>query len=369
MGTICLTIEIHQPVRLGTYRFYDIKNNHYYYNDYENEYYIRQAAEKVYKPANRLLLDLVQTYKDDLFITFLFSGVILDEFELYAPELILSYKNLIDSSNVALLSGTYSNIFGPPYNYTVLANQLIQHDRKIRSSFGKKPVRLPGRIKRCHPAGISGSEMISRLMNESPDDSDVFRIFIPYYISGDYREANPPLLIFLESFPGKVLSESNFVFANPSKTYAHYFYHTPSEYTFNYPHKEFRHFHSSCNELQNNAYEKLYSLSGKINICDDPLINKDWLYLQSCDHFLYMDQSIYDHNVSPVPDIPYESPHFAYINYMNILTDFNDRLDRWLSDSAGDHPDYITRTGTIREDLQRIRLSGIHDYIFADLTN
>ena len=88
MGTIYLTIEIHQPVRLGTYRFYDIKNNHYYYNDYENEYYIRQLTEKIYLPVNRILLDLIHSYKKNFYLSFLFSGVVLDEFELYAPEMI-----------------------------------------------------------------------------------------------------------------------------------------------------------------------------------------------------------------------------------------------------------------------------------------
>jgi len=42
----------------------------------------------------------------------------------------------------------------------------------------------------------------------------------------------------------------------------------------------------SGNELQVAALDKLYSLAGKVNKCEDDLIKKDWEYLQSSDHFL-----------------------------------------------------------------------------------
>ena len=38
MRTICLYFEIHQIIHLKRYRFFDIGNEHYYYDDYFNDY-------------------------------------------------------------------------------------------------------------------------------------------------------------------------------------------------------------------------------------------------------------------------------------------------------------------------------------------
>ena len=37
MKAISLNFEIHQPMRLKRYRFFDIGNDHYYYDDFLNE--------------------------------------------------------------------------------------------------------------------------------------------------------------------------------------------------------------------------------------------------------------------------------------------------------------------------------------------
>ena len=36
MKTICFYFQIHQPFRLKRYRFFDIGNDHYYYDDFSN---------------------------------------------------------------------------------------------------------------------------------------------------------------------------------------------------------------------------------------------------------------------------------------------------------------------------------------------
>ena len=46
MRTICLYFEIHQIIHLKRYRFFDIGTNHYYYDDYANEYSINEVAER-----------------------------------------------------------------------------------------------------------------------------------------------------------------------------------------------------------------------------------------------------------------------------------------------------------------------------------
>ena len=37
MKSVCFYFNIHQPFRLKRYRFFDIGNDHYYYDDFAND--------------------------------------------------------------------------------------------------------------------------------------------------------------------------------------------------------------------------------------------------------------------------------------------------------------------------------------------
>ena len=52
MKTICFYFQIHQPFRLKRYRFFDIGNDHYYYDDFANDDIITRIAQRSYLPAN-----------------------------------------------------------------------------------------------------------------------------------------------------------------------------------------------------------------------------------------------------------------------------------------------------------------------------
>ena len=50
---------------------------------------------------------------------------------------------------------------------------------------------------------------------------------------------------------------------------------------------------------------------------------KDWKYLQASDHFYYMSTKFFTDGAYHAYYNPYESPYDAYINYMNVLSDFS----------------------------------------------
>ena len=60
MKTICLNFQIHQPFRYRKYRFFDIGNDSYYYDDYANETIMRKIADNCYLPANHILLKQIK---------------------------------------------------------------------------------------------------------------------------------------------------------------------------------------------------------------------------------------------------------------------------------------------------------------------
>jgi len=82
------------------------------------------------------------------------------------------------------------------------------------------------------------------------------------------------------------------------------------------------------NELQQEAFEKLYELSGMISRCTDPVLLKDWQYLQTSDHFYYMSTKYYSDGDIHAYFNPYDSPYEAFMNYMNVLNDFTIHLKR-----------------------------------------
>ena len=81
------------------------------------------------------------------------------------------------------------------------------------------------------------------------------------------------------------------------------------------------------NKLQNEAFEKLYSVAERVRLCDDRRLKQDWYYLQASDHLYYMstkhmaDGAIHSHFS------PYETPFQAFTNYMNVLSDFIVRVE------------------------------------------
>ena len=81
------------------------------------------------------------------------------------------------------------------------------------------------------------------------------------------------------------------------------------------------------NDLQNEAYKKLYSVAERVHLCSDKRLLQDWSYLQSSDHFFYMSTKHFSDGVAHALFSPYESPYMAFTNYMNALSDFIVRVE------------------------------------------
>ena len=85
------------------------------------------------------------------------------------------------------------------------------------------------------------------------------------------------------------------------------------------------------NELQDEAFSKLYALTERIQTLDDPAIERDWQYLQTSDHFYYMCTKWFSDGTVHKYFNPYPSPYEAFINYMNVLSDFTIRVDEAIA--------------------------------------
>jgi alpha-amylase len=76
------------------------------------------------------------------------------------------------------------------------------------------------------------------------------------------------------------------------------------------------------NDLQEDAFTSLYSVSHIMANCTDAELHRDWNYLQASDHFYYMCTKWFSDGDVHHYFNPYSTPYEAFLNYMNVLTDF-----------------------------------------------
>ncbi len=57
MKSICLFFQVHQPFRHRRYRFFDIGNDHYYYDDYANATSVREIVEKSLSAGKQIVAE------------------------------------------------------------------------------------------------------------------------------------------------------------------------------------------------------------------------------------------------------------------------------------------------------------------------
>ena len=88
------------------------------------------------------------------------------------------------------------------------------------------------------------------------------------------------------------------------------------------------------NDLQEDAFNSLYELESLVRNNEDAKIQKDWKYLQTSDHFYYLRTKWFaDGDVHKYFN-PFNSPYEAFINYMNVLSDFKLILDKYCQEVA-----------------------------------
>ena len=109
MKNICFYFEIHQPLRLKRYRFFDIGQDHYYYDDFQAEERIRGMVEQSYLPANRTIAEMIRSSNGKFKCAFSISGVALEQLEQYAPEVIDSFQELAKTGSVEFLAEPYAH--------------------------------------------------------------------------------------------------------------------------------------------------------------------------------------------------------------------------------------------------------------------
>lgn len=395
MKAVCLYFQVHQPFRLKTYRFFDIGNNHEYFDEESNKSIMQKVAQKCYLPATELLYKLIMQHKGKFKISFSISGTALDQFELYAPEVLINFKKLATTGAVEFIAETNLHSLSSIKSPEEFKDQVILHTQRIHSLFGQRPktfrntemvysnkiarivADLGFEVMLVEGAGsVLGWRSPHYLYNSSaapelklllrnyqlsddisfrfsqqswkewpitadkyvgwlqaiPNNQKIINLFMDFETFGEHQWKETGIFDFLKCFPRKILSTPQFKFVTPSeaarkmKPVAPLTVPKPISWA-----DEARDLSAWLgNDLQKEAFNNLYRLEKKIKKCDDPFIIRDWEYLQTSDHFYYMctkgmaDGKVHDYFT------PYASPFEAFVNYMNVLKDFELRVNKYI---------------------------------------
>lgn len=413
---ICFYFQVHQPFRLKRYRFFDLGHDHYYYDDYSNESIMRKVAEKCYIPANNIILELIQKHKGKFKVTFSLSGLVINQFRLYAPEVLESFKKLAETGMVEFLAETNSHSLASLKSRSEFERQVIKHKQMVKEFLGVEPTSfrnteliysddigswvadmgfktmmtegakhvlgwkspnylycnsLNPRLKVLLRNFVLSDDIAFRFsnrdwnswpltadkyagwINKLAPKSELLNIFLDYETFGEHNWKESGIFDFLYHLPSAILKRTPFKFMTPSEISDTLqpvaAISIPSAISWADEERDITAWQG--NELQIEALEKLYSLAGKVNKCEDDQIKKDWAYLQSSDHFYYMATKFFSDGAVHAYFNPYETPYDAFMNYMNVLSDFEIRLRKYFPDTAEQEQIFSLGAQIIEKDM------------------
>lgn len=379
MRNICFYFQIHLPYRLKRYRFIEIGQDHYYYDDFQIEERIRAYVEQSLLPGNRTIAEMIRSSNGKFRCAFTISGVTLDQLEHYAPEVIDSFKDLAKTGCIEFMAEPYAHSLSSVFDATEFERQLKLHADKIETLFGKRPSSLfnaeliysdeigeialkmgfktmlideakhilgwktPNYVYshsylpklkllvrnhklsddiafRFSSLSLSAENFIQWIDN-LPEGDNVINLGMGYEVLGINQPAYTGIFEFLKAIPYHAM-EHQMSFMLPSELSKKNESAGPLSVPFPISwvgnDKDLTPW--TGNDLQNEAIAKLYAVGERVRMCTDKPLLRDWLILQSTDHFRYMSHK-------DAWGTNYESAYDAFMNYMNVLADFLERVD------------------------------------------
>ena len=391
MKTVCFYFQVHQPWRLKTYRFFQMGNDHNYLDDFTNRSIMQKVARECYLPMNALLLNLIEQNKGAFKCTFSITGSAVEQFKAYAPEVLESFKKLAATGCVEFLAETYSHSLASLYSVDEFKGEVKLHSQMLKEEFGVKPTAFRNTeliysdeiAKAVEGMGFKtmlaegakhilgwkspnfvytdandnklrlllrnyklSDDIAFRFSNEgwsewpltadkfaqwvAADTGDVVNLFMDYETFGEHQKASTGIFDFMKALPEALLKTGELEFATVSeaskKLQPVAVLHSP--YAMSWADEERDVTAWLGNDLQNEAFQKLYALAPKVKKAKSKDMEFVWHFMQNSDHFYYMATKWFTDGDVHSYFNPYDSAYEAFINYMNVLADFEIELGK-----------------------------------------
>jgi len=387
--SVCLYFQVHQPTRLRSYRFFDIGKDSHYYDDFANRTILKRVAQKCYLPMNELLLQAIKASKGKLKLAFSISGSALEQFDRYAPEVIESFKALAATGKVEFLCETYYHSLSSLAAPSEFQHQVLKHKAAVEQYLGVTPVTFRNTeliysddiARQVYDLGFKTMltegarhimgwqsanyvytaasqpklKLLLRNYGLSDDiafrfsdrgwsewpltvdkfvdwldsaDGEIVNLFMDYETFGEHQNEESGIFDFMKALPKAVLAAGH-EFVTPAQAVKNIkpvaSIEVPDPISWADEERDLSAWLG--NELQQEAYNKLYGLTEKLAIVNDTDLWADFGHLQESDHLYYMCTKFFSDGEIHKRFSPYATPYEAFINYMNVLSDFIIRLN------------------------------------------
>jgi alpha-amylase len=382
---------------MGRYSVFNIGHHSHYFDDNKNKEVMEKVARKCYLPANKVILDLINHYKNSprqFKVSYSITGVALEQFEKYAPEVLESFKELAKTGCVEFLSETYYHSLSYIYSKEEFKEQVRMHAEKIKELFGQEPKvfrntelifnnELAHYIEQMGYKGILAEGWDHVLGWKSPNyvykakttqnlrlllknyklsDDVAFRfgqkswaefpltaekyahwvhgngghsvnLFMDYETFGEHQWEDTGIFNFMRHLPEALFRNHHTHFLTVSELAAE----NPVDEL------DIHNFVSWAdierdlsawigNNMQNSALAELYALENSVKQTGNSGLINDWRKLTTSDHFYYMCTKYFNDGDVHKYFNPYDTPYESYINFMNILNDMICRIKEMIEE-------------------------------------
>ena len=387
MPSICFYFQVHQPYRLRHYSFFDIGQDHFYEDVEANRTILDKVARKCYLPMNALLLKMIKRWEGRFKVSFSISGVAIDQFAEYQPEIIDSFRALADTGCAELISETYAHSLAALFDPDEFRAQVKMHDDLLMKHFGVTPhvFRNTELIYRNDIAQMVEDMGYDAILTEGADhilgwrspnfmyspqscnrlklmlknyrlsddiafrfsnrgweewplttekfanwahavngNGELINLFMDYETFGEHQWAETGIFDFMEALPAAIFTSPDMDFVTPSEAAKRYSpvakVDVPNAISWADVERDLTAWLG--NDMERDAIEACYALKDKVMATGDEGVIRTWRRLQTSDHFYYMCTKWFSDGDVHKYFNPYGTPYDAYINYMNVLSDF-----------------------------------------------
>ena len=384
MKNICFCFQMHAPYKMKRYRFFEIGQDHYYYDDMQTEEHLEYLVHASYLPLCNTIKEMIRLSKGRFHCALSVSGTTLEMFQQFAPEMIDVLNELAATGCVEFVATPYAYSLASVYSETEAVEQLQLQQAMVKELFGVESTTI------CNTELVYSDEIAVQLYQQGyktvmtegakhilswkspnyvyqsasapkmkvllrnanmsdelafhfsdpnwynypmdaekytaqiaalPEEEQVVNIWVGAETFGVRQHAMSGIFDFLKALPYHAMDKS-IGFMTPSEVAKKFATNdvvvAPYPLTWAGEAKDINIY--TGNDLQNEALQKLYAVAERVHLCQDKQLKRDWLLLQDVNYFHYM-------NHIDQGSTHFESAYDAFINYMNILSDFLQRVD------------------------------------------
>jgi alpha-amylase len=378
---VILYFQVHQPRRLFPVNFFDLGKEQHYFNDDLNKAIVERVSHDCYLPVTRMLLDLIDEHPE-IKVAFSLSGVVIEQLEAHAPQVLDVFRDLVATGNVEILSETYYHSLASVVNSEEFEVQVLQHAEKIYELFqvrpqvfrnteliynddiGKRVARMgfrgifaegherflgdrsPHRLY-CHPeesqlkiflrnyrlsddiafrftqGGASlSTERYLGWLNAMPASEQFINLAMDLETFGEHQKKSTGIFGFLRELLTEIVKSDRFTMVLPTQALQVQKEAEPlsTERYISWGDLERDVSAWLGNDMQKDAFNSIMKLESEVKHLNSDRLLRYWRYMQTSDHFYYM--SIKTDSDGSVHSYfsPFRSSYEAFINYMNIVT-------------------------------------------------